>query len=212
VLLTRSPLTNTALGRQLKAVNQARRVGPFDLHVSGTPPAFILSQDQTLRREFSCLEPLAVHASYHSSVVKVRIPPPSITHPGGTVKRTEARTPQFQYQYNRYSTACQVETVPGCRSGALLLSCSVANGRATELGRAPLSPATKQLVSHKRPTACCPPALQPTPSKRPAPSSGRWPSGSTPRAGPTCSPGPRTRKLPRRRSCSVSPALACPGA
>jgi hypothetical protein len=40
-LLTRSPLgsprTNT-------------RDSPFDLHVLGTPPAFILSQDQTLRK------------------------------------------------------------------------------------------------------------------------------------------------------------------
>ena len=35
VLRTRSPLSITA---------------PFDLHVLGTPPAFILSQDQTLRQ------------------------------------------------------------------------------------------------------------------------------------------------------------------
>jgi hypothetical protein len=76
VLLTRPPLTNTALGRKLEAFDQSQRVGPFDLHVSGTPPAFILSQDQTLRREFSpCLEPLVVQASYHSSVVKVQIQP-----------------------------------------------------------------------------------------------------------------------------------------
>ena len=34
VFLTRAPLTPK---------------GPFDLHVLGTPPAFILSQDQTLR-------------------------------------------------------------------------------------------------------------------------------------------------------------------
>ncbi len=37
-LLTRSPLTNIA-------------TCPFDLHVLGTPPAFILSQDQTLRKK-----------------------------------------------------------------------------------------------------------------------------------------------------------------
>ena len=72
MLLTRSPLTNTALGRKLKAVGQSRRVGPFDLHVSSTPPAFILSQDQTLRKFTQTLEPLALLASYHSSVVKVR--------------------------------------------------------------------------------------------------------------------------------------------
>ncbi len=38
VLLTRSPLT-----RNTSATN------PFDLHVLSTPPAFVLSQDQTLR-------------------------------------------------------------------------------------------------------------------------------------------------------------------
>ena len=29
---------------------------PFDLHVLGTPPAFVLSQDQTLQRVFELLE------------------------------------------------------------------------------------------------------------------------------------------------------------
>ena len=38
-LLTRPPLTLDSLG----FLNR-----PFDLHVLGTPPAFILSQDQTL--------------------------------------------------------------------------------------------------------------------------------------------------------------------
>jgi hypothetical protein len=37
VLLTRPPLTPK---------------GPLDLHVLGTPPAFVLSQDQTLRKKF----------------------------------------------------------------------------------------------------------------------------------------------------------------
>jgi hypothetical protein len=41
VLLTRAPLSS--------APPKSRRF-PFDLHVLGTPPAFILSQDQTLRR------------------------------------------------------------------------------------------------------------------------------------------------------------------
>ena len=40
-LLTHSPL------RVRIATNP-----PFDLHVLGTPPAFILSQDQTLRKKF----------------------------------------------------------------------------------------------------------------------------------------------------------------
>ena len=38
-LLTRPPLTYKSLGFI---------ISPFDLHVLGTPPAFILSQDQTL--------------------------------------------------------------------------------------------------------------------------------------------------------------------
>src|SRR6266496_1731577 len=54
----------------------------FDLHVLGTPPAFILSQDQTLRKKFftlasGCLRIFywidKVVASYHYSVVKVRV-------------------------------------------------------------------------------------------------------------------------------------------
>ena len=38
-LLTRSPLTSTPKDGR-----------PFDLHVLGTPPAFVLSQDQTLKK------------------------------------------------------------------------------------------------------------------------------------------------------------------
>ena len=38
-LLTRSPLRFT---------RASSRISPFDLHVLGTPPAFVLSQDQTL--------------------------------------------------------------------------------------------------------------------------------------------------------------------
>jgi hypothetical protein len=51
---------------------------PFDLHVLGTPPAFILSQDQTLRKfTFRVLTQARLGtqstrvSSYHSSVVKV---------------------------------------------------------------------------------------------------------------------------------------------
>ena len=55
----------------------------FDLHVLGTPPAFILSQDQTLHKELTGIilrrypdrvfqEPLSVRLlSYHSSIVNV---------------------------------------------------------------------------------------------------------------------------------------------
>ena len=39
VLLTRSPL-----------IRRASSPSPFDLHVLSTPPAFVLSQDQTLHK------------------------------------------------------------------------------------------------------------------------------------------------------------------
>jgi hypothetical protein len=42
VLRTRSPLLFKSIATLEK---------PFDLHVLTTPPAFILSQDQTLRKE-----------------------------------------------------------------------------------------------------------------------------------------------------------------
>ncbi len=75
-LLTRSPLETIVLLQWLS----------FDLHVLGTPPAFILSQDQTLRKNFnmscdmfesllncgSLLKTQALLTSYHYSVVKVR--------------------------------------------------------------------------------------------------------------------------------------------
>ena len=38
-LLTRSPLSDPP-----------KEITPFDLHVLGTPPAFVLSQDQTLKK------------------------------------------------------------------------------------------------------------------------------------------------------------------
>src|SRR5690349_1791611 len=46
VLLTRSPL-----------IHPASWASPFDLHVLSTPPAFILSQDQTLHKEKLLPEP-----------------------------------------------------------------------------------------------------------------------------------------------------------
>ena len=46
VLLSRSPLAS------------ARRQVPFDLHVLGAPPAFILSQDRTLRPNMLGFEPV----------------------------------------------------------------------------------------------------------------------------------------------------------
>ena len=97
MLLTRSPLTNTARGRKLEAIGHSQRAGPFDLHVSGTPPAFILSQDQTLRKVILELqEPLTLQASYHSSVVKV-LHTDSIPHLLNRVKLTEAYDPRLHW-------------------------------------------------------------------------------------------------------------------
>ena len=71
-LLTRSPLRIIANS-------------PSDLHVLGTPPAFILSQDQTLRKSFISaflhslrflllpFSRLHFSSSYHSSIVKVLV-------------------------------------------------------------------------------------------------------------------------------------------
>ena len=43
VLLTRTPL-----------IKRPKSSSPFDLHVLSTPPAFVLSQDQTLQRRYIC--------------------------------------------------------------------------------------------------------------------------------------------------------------
>jgi hypothetical protein len=51
VLLTRSPL-----------IRRASSPSPFDLHVLSTPPAFVLSQDQTLRR---CLIAATLRSAGH---------------------------------------------------------------------------------------------------------------------------------------------------
>jgi hypothetical protein len=45
VLLTRPPLSQHCIATALT---------PFDLHVLGTPPAFVLSQDQTLINVLVC--------------------------------------------------------------------------------------------------------------------------------------------------------------
>ena len=48
-ILTRLPLTSySAQETQNKLSNLCRTLSPFDLHVLGIPPAFILSHDQTL--------------------------------------------------------------------------------------------------------------------------------------------------------------------
>jgi hypothetical protein len=49
VLRTRSPL-----------IHGPKPASPFDLHVLGAPPAFVLSQDQTLRRDLRPSDPKVV--------------------------------------------------------------------------------------------------------------------------------------------------------
>ena len=106
VLRTRSPLRYIA-------------ASPFDLHVLGTPPAFILSQDQTLRRlrpparasdrhtrlsagfVFSDALPsifllLLAVLSYHDSVVKVLFPRRQKT---GALRSLPASAPPFSRMY-----------------------------------------------------------------------------------------------------------------
>ena len=60
-LLTRPPLSQLSV-RKL-------RVASFDLHVLGTPPAFILSQDQTLMLKFIPVQNLAWLVLNRSTVV-----------------------------------------------------------------------------------------------------------------------------------------------
>ena len=93
VLLSRSPLTSPLAG-----------IGPFDLHVLCTPPAFVLSQDQTLRQkerppvgdrfsfefDLSNRRVSALMCSCHSSSVKDRapgFPPQSGPGPTGVMRR-----------------------------------------------------------------------------------------------------------------------------
>ena len=49
MLRTRAPL-----------IHGPKPASPFDLHVLGAPPAFVLSQDQTLRRDRRACDPKVV--------------------------------------------------------------------------------------------------------------------------------------------------------
>ena len=55
-LLTRPPLSYVVRSEEL------RDATPFDLHVLGTPPAFVLSQDQTLNKFY--LKPSGMKSNY----------------------------------------------------------------------------------------------------------------------------------------------------
>ena len=47
---------------------------PFDLHVLGLPPAFTLSQDQTLHLSFAAFRPEGLPANFLSAVVVTELP------------------------------------------------------------------------------------------------------------------------------------------
>ena len=55
-LLTRSPLNSVPKGSV-----------PFDLHVLGTPPAFVLSQDQTLKKLY--LKPFGLKSNFLNNLL-----------------------------------------------------------------------------------------------------------------------------------------------
>src|SRR3712207_8396121 len=76
VLLTRSPLNFPP-----------KRKSPFDLHVLSTPPAFVLSQDQTLRR---CL-----NQAENRELDALDIHQPKETHKKGAT-RSEEHTSELQ--------------------------------------------------------------------------------------------------------------------
>ena len=84
--VTNAILTRSPLGRSINKYEYKFQGSSFDLHVLGTPPAFILSQDQTLRKKISHLKMCKLRiycywidrkklllASYHYSVVKVLV-------------------------------------------------------------------------------------------------------------------------------------------
>ncbi len=101
---------------------------PFDLHVLGTPPAFILSQDQTLRKNFISFEisfNFTVYskrqdllAFYHYSVVKV---PSACEAPSGLGAK-KYRCVRSLSTHHRYLTS---KPSPGLRPKHSLLLCDL---------------------------------------------------------------------------------------
>jgi hypothetical protein len=108
------------------------------LHVLGTPPAFILSQDQTLRKKLSrtlqyvkfgvSLEFHQVLTSYHSSVVKVlEIVAFATNLP--EIKLADAQTSTSARQTDKFSPKpfCLLTLVSDAKAPIFLLAiCSMA--------------------------------------------------------------------------------------
>ena len=70
VLLTRPPLT-----KRSKLL-----LCSLDLHVLGTPPAFVLSQDQTLQKEVDVLKICLLSSSGSHRLVENNLPPSTCKH------------------------------------------------------------------------------------------------------------------------------------
>ena len=121
VLLSRSPLAST------------RRWVPFDLHVLGAPPAFILSQDRTLRPKYMGLEP--VRSSQSSLIGSVRFIWFCLTGKG--ILGAASRRPcEKRIQVRPFQ---MVRCLPGCdTSGVSILAVSGSQG--ARLRRFPVRP------------------------------------------------------------------------
>ena len=113
VLLTRSPLIHP---------QQKPRASPFDLHVLSTPPAFVLSQDQTLQTKTNqtphqtsaALQSIKPRKQENQAQPK---PPPNKQQPRPNKNTTQPNQPNptSQNQQNQTSTnhAATHNTQPG---------------------------------------------------------------------------------------------------
>src|SRR3546814_9931968 len=98
VLLTRSPL-----------INPASWASSFDLHVLSTPPAFVLSQDQTLRKKQQTIRKTIQHHTNHPKRQPACLPKQTNnpTHP----PRSEEHTSELQsLMRNQYAISFLTKT------------------------------------------------------------------------------------------------------
>ena len=96
VLLTRSPLIHT---------HQKEGASPFDLHVLSTPPAFVLSQDQTLQTKptkTSPNQPQTIVSQNPQSVQQSRKPDQAQPNPHNREpgKPKQNKTPKTTHNQN----------------------------------------------------------------------------------------------------------------
>ena len=108
VLRTRSPLLFKCIATSEK---------PFDLHVLTTPPAFILSQDQTLRKEFRNLVILELLNAVSRSSPSILCLELLIGGPNQSHKVNFKEPSPRGKRISRPAGACSVNTFPGENSG-----------------------------------------------------------------------------------------------